>query len=86
MRYTVHAQWSGRSHAEMLCASVIEALSQASQLVAAGATGVYIYDDLRDQVYWPDHFPKLMPLDAAGKSGPVLSSGIYLSRMKAWLM
>jgi hypothetical protein len=61
MRYSVHAQWSARSHAEMLCASV-EALSQASQLIAAGATGVYIYDDLQDQVYWPDQFPKLSRL------------------------
>jgi hypothetical protein len=65
MRYTVHAESPRRYHAQMLCASIIEALGQASQLVAAGATGVYIYDDLQDQVYWPEHFPKVMLLGAA---------------------
>jgi hypothetical protein len=81
MRYTVHAEWRGRSRADTSCPSVIEALGQAS----AGATGVYIYDDFRDQVYWPDHFPKLMSLGAPSKPGPARASGGCLLRIVAWL-
>jgi hypothetical protein len=85
MRYTVHAEWPGRSYADKSFSSVIEALGQALQLIAAGASGVYIYDDFYDQVYWPDHFPKLMSLGAPSKSGPALASGVCLSRIMAWL-
>jgi hypothetical protein len=74
MRYTVHAERPGCSRADKPCSSVIEALGHASQLIAAGATGatgatgVYIYDDFQDHVYWPDHFPKLMPLGALARA------------------
>jgi hypothetical protein len=85
MRYTVHAEWRGRSRADTSCTSVIEALGQASQLIAAGASGVYIYDDFRDQVYWPDHFPKLMSLGAPSNPRPASASRVLLLRIVAWL-
>jgi hypothetical protein len=46
---------------------------------------VYIYDDFRDEVYWPDHFPKLASFGAPLKSGATLAGGVGLSRIMAWL-
>jgi hypothetical protein len=85
MRYTVHAEWHGRSRPDTSCASAIEALGQASQLVAAGATGVYIYDDFQDRVYWPDHFPKFVSPGAPSKSAAAPGSSVCLSRIMVWL-
>jgi hypothetical protein len=85
MRYTVHAEWPERSGADTTCVSAIEALGHASQQIVAGATGVYIYDDLWDEVYWPDHFPKLMSVGAPSRSGSAPASRGRLSRIAAWL-
>jgi hypothetical protein len=84
MRYTVHAEWPGVG-TDISCASTTEAVSRASHLVAAGATGVYVYDDFQDRVYWPDHFTKLMPLGVPSKPGPALASGVCLPRVMARL-
>jgi hypothetical protein len=58
MRFTVHAdQHSGP--VEFQFASAIEAISKAWQQVSAGANGLYIYDDEKDEAFWPDRFADL---------------------------
>ena len=58
MRFTVHAKHN-REPVERRFASAIEATSEAWRLLAAGATGVYIFDDNTDKAYWPDGFAEL---------------------------
>jgi hypothetical protein len=52
MRFTVHAKHY-REPIERRFASAIE---EAWRLMAAEATGVYIFDDDTDKTYWPDRF------------------------------
>ncbi len=58
MRFTVHAEQCC-GPAEFEFATAIEAISKAWQLMAAGATGLYIYDDEVDGAYWPNTFTEL---------------------------
>jgi hypothetical protein len=58
MRFTVHAE-QRREPVEFEFASPIEAISKAWQLMAAGATHLYIYDDDTDEAYWPNTFVEL---------------------------
>jgi hypothetical protein len=58
MRFTVHAE-QHRGPVEFEFATAIEAISKAWQLMAAGATGLYIYDDETDGAYWPNTFTEL---------------------------
>jgi hypothetical protein len=58
MRFTVHAE-RRRGPVEFELASAIEAISKAWQLMAAGATRLYIYDDETDEAYWPNTFAEL---------------------------
>ncbi len=61
MRYTVHTeQHSGALAFEV--ATAIEAISKAWKLMSAGASGVYIYDDDTDEVFWPDKFAALFSI------------------------
>jgi hypothetical protein len=58
MRFTVHAEQC-REPVEFEFATAIEVISKAWQLVAANATGVYIYDNETDMAYWPNTFGEL---------------------------
>jgi hypothetical protein len=58
MRFTVHAKHN-REPIERRFATAIEATHDAWRLMAAGATGVYIFDDNTDKAYWPDRFVEL---------------------------
>jgi hypothetical protein len=58
MRFTVHAE-QRRGSVEFEFATAIEAISKAWQLMAAGATGLYVYDDETDETYWPNSFAEL---------------------------
>ena len=58
MRFTVYAE-QRRGPVEFEFASAIEAISKAWQLMAAGATHLYIYDDDTDEAYWPNTFVEL---------------------------
>lgn len=58
MRFTVHAEQS-REPIEFEFATAIEAVSKAWQLLAARASGVYVYDDETDMAYWPNTFAEL---------------------------
>jgi hypothetical protein len=58
MRFTVHAE-RPRETVEFEFARAIEAISKAWQLMSAGATRLYIYDDETDDAYWPNRFAEL---------------------------
>jgi hypothetical protein len=58
MRFTVHAEQL-RCPVEFQAATAIEAVSKAWQLLEAGAAGLYIYDDEKDQAFWPERFGDL---------------------------
>ena len=58
MRFTVHAKHN-REPIGRRFASAIEATSEAWRLMAAGATGVYIFDDNTGKAFWPDEFAEL---------------------------
>ena len=66
MRFTVHAKLpSGPVEFELTTATAIDAASKARKLVAAGATGVYVYDDETDATYWPDRFADLLKVSSS---------------------
>jgi hypothetical protein len=50
--------------------SAISAADLPSRLIAAGATNVYIYDDLQDKAHWPDQFSKLASAISSSQLGP----------------
>jgi hypothetical protein len=58
MRFTVHAKHN-REPIERRFASIVDATREAWRLMAAGATGVHIFDDNTDTAYWPDRFVEL---------------------------
>ena len=58
MRFTVHAE-QRRGPVDFEFATAIEAISKAWQMMSAGATHLYIYDDETDQAYWPNTFTEL---------------------------
>jgi hypothetical protein len=58
MRFTVHAKHN-RQPIERRFADAMEATSGAWRLMAARATGVYIFDDTTDKAYWPDGLVEL---------------------------
>jgi hypothetical protein len=58
MRFIVHAEHR-REPFECRFVDAIEATLEAWKLLAAGATGVYIFDDTAGKAYWPDDFVEL---------------------------
>jgi hypothetical protein len=58
MRFTVHAKHN-REPIERRFTNTVEATREAWRLMAAGATGVYIFDDNTDKAYWPEGFAEL---------------------------
>jgi hypothetical protein len=68
MRFTVHAKHN-REPIERRFASIIDATREAWRLMAAGATGVYIFYDSTGKACWPEGFAELA-------SGRVASSAL----------
>jgi hypothetical protein len=66
MRFTVHAEQS-RGPVEFHRATASEAITTGWELMDAGATGLYIYDDEIDAVYWPDEFAELHMITVAAR-------------------
>jgi hypothetical protein len=58
MSFTIHAE-QRRGLIECECATAAEAVSKAWNLMGAGATGLYIYDDELDETFWPNKFVEL---------------------------
>jgi hypothetical protein len=58
MKYTVHAE-QRRGPVEFTLATPFDAITKAWELLDAGGTGLYIYDDEMDAVFWPDEFAEL---------------------------
>jgi hypothetical protein len=65
MRFTVHAE-QRREPVEFEFATAIEAISKAWQLMSAGATHLYIYDDETDEAHWPNTFTELHKVSVFG--------------------
>jgi hypothetical protein len=66
MRFTVHAEQS-RGPVEFHRATAFEAITTGWELMGAGATGLYIYDDEMDAAYWPDEFAELHMITEAAR-------------------
>jgi hypothetical protein len=81
MRFTVHAKHN-REPIERRFASAIEATSEAWRLLAAGATGVYIFDDNTGKAYWPDGFAEL-PANVV-RSAPTGPRRLKTDRSRGW--
>ena len=64
MRFTVHAEQS-RGPVEFHRATAFEAITTGWELMDAGATGLYVYDDEIDAPYWPDEFAELYRITVA---------------------
>jgi hypothetical protein len=48
-------------------ATAFEAITTGWELMDAGATGLYIYDDEMDAAYWPDEFAELHMITVAAR-------------------
>jgi hypothetical protein len=66
MRFTVHAEQS-HGPVEFHRATAFEAITTGWELMDAGATGLYIYDDEMDAAYWPDEFAELHVITVAAR-------------------
>jgi hypothetical protein len=58
MRFIVHAEQTS-APVDFEFATAVEAISKAWQLMAAGATGLRIYDEETGRAYWPNTFAEL---------------------------
>jgi hypothetical protein len=66
VRYMVHAEQSC-GPVELYLATAFEAITKAWELMDAGMTGLYIYDDETDAAYWPDEFAELHTMTVAAQ-------------------